>query len=498
MTGDIWAVVVCGGRGERMGGAINKTLLPVAGVPCVARVVRAFRACGASVALVVRPSEREMFSEALARFGERADLYADAGYDRQQSVYHGLLALPGDADIALVHDGARGLVTRDLILRVIDSVRAFGSGVAALPVTDTVKLADGDGVILETLDRQSLRAVQTPQGFRYRELLRAHRIAAGASEEKGDSTLQGHASDSADEICGQPQGIHAESDDVCTAGNDIGCLPYSIDGRTQSEPAESSAVCPAERDTLHPADNIGEHPQGDLIQDDRARDKRIGASPRSTDDAKLSATCPRATDDAALMEAQGFRVRLVQGEKSNVKLTTPEDIRMAEAYLGKRTRVGHGYDAHRLVCGRRLFLGGVEIPYEMGLLGHSDADAALHALTDALFGAAALGDIGTHFPDSDEAYRGASSLELLKKADDILRSNGFIADSVDLTIVAQRPKLSPFIPEMRRMIAAALRLDIDSVSVKATTTEGMGFEGRGEGISAHAVAVVGQYAENLA
>jgi len=153
-------------------------------------------------------------------------------------------------------------------------------------------------------------------------------------------------------------------------------------------------------------------------------------------------------------------------------------------------RIGHGYDVHRLVEGRELYLCGEKIEYNKGLLGHSDADVALHALCDALLGAAALGDIGKHFPDSDEQYKGISSLVLLKRVAELLREKGFICINCDITIVCQRPKLAPYIGSMRKNIANVLGIDIDSVNVKATTTEELGFEGRGEGISSTAVALI--------
>lgn len=150
-------------------------------------------------------------------------------------------------------------------------------------------------------------------------------------------------------------------------------------------------------------------------------------------------------------------------------------------------RIGHGYDVHRLVRGRDLIIGGVKIDYEFGLLGHSDADVLTHAIMDALLGAAALGDIGKHFPDSDPAYAGADSLTLAKNVSALLRSNGYRIINVDSTVLAQRPKLAPFIPIMRERLAAALGVSIEDVSVKATTEEGLGFTGSGEGIAAHAV-----------
>ncbi len=153
-------------------------------------------------------------------------------------------------------------------------------------------------------------------------------------------------------------------------------------------------------------------------------------------------------------------------------------------------RIGHGYDVHRLTEGRRLILGGVEIPYEKGLLGHSDADVLTHALMDALLGAAALGDIGKLFPDSDKRYEGADSVELLRRVCGLLREKGYAVENADCTVIAQRPKLSPYIPQMRVILASAMGVDRERVSVKATTEEGLGFSGEGLGIAAHAVALI--------
>ena len=158
----------------------------------------------------------------------------------------------------------------------------------------------------------------------------------------------------------------------------------------------------------------------------------------------------------------------------------------------ERLRAGFGYDVHRLIPGRSLVLGGVTIPYEKGLLGHSDADVLLHALMDALLGAAALGDIGEHFPDTDERYRGASSLELLRACSKILFENGFDPVQVDVTLVAQAPKIVPYKDQMRENIAQALNLSLRDVSVKATTEEGLGLTGEGEGMKAYAVATVSE------
>ena len=153
-------------------------------------------------------------------------------------------------------------------------------------------------------------------------------------------------------------------------------------------------------------------------------------------------------------------------------------------------RIGHGYDVHRLTAGRKLVLGGVDIPYEKGLLGHSDADELLHAISDALLGAAALGDIGKHFPDTDAAYKNADSAILLAKVGEIIREAGYAPSNIDATVIAQAPKLAPHIEKMRENIAAALSIDISAISVKATTEEKLGFTGSGEGISAHAVCII--------
>lgn len=153
-------------------------------------------------------------------------------------------------------------------------------------------------------------------------------------------------------------------------------------------------------------------------------------------------------------------------------------------------RIGMGYDVHRLVEGRKLILGGVEIPYEKGLLGHSDADVLLHAIMDALLGAAALGDIGKHFPDTDPAYEGISSLELLKKVGELLKEHTYFIGNIDATVIAQRPKLAPYREQMRENIADALHIDVDQVSIKATTEEGLGFTGSGEGISSQAICLL--------
>ena len=196
------------------------------------------------------------------------------------------------------------------------------------------------------------------------------------------------------------------------------------------------------------------------------------------------------TDDCSLFELTGRAVQLTQGDYANYKITTREDLPRPEQKEEHKMRIGHGYDVHRLVEGRKLILGGVEVPFEKGLLGHSDADVLAHAVMDAVLGAAALGDIGQHFPDNDPAYSGADSLNLARRVAEILKEHGFRIENIDATLLCQRPKLAPHIPAMRQNLADAFGLPVDAVSVKATTEEHLGFTGEGLGIAAHAVALI--------
>lgn len=203
------------------------------------------------------------------------------------------------------------------------------------------------------------------------------------------------------------------------------------------------------------------------------------------------------TDEASMVEHLGERVAIILGERRNLKVTVPEDLEVAEALLGghappRQTRIGFGYDVHRLVENRPLVLGGVRIDHPKGLLGHSDADVLSHAVCDALLGAGAAGDLGHHFPDTDDAWKDATGPALLAATVEILRDSGYVPVNVDATVAAQAPKLAPWRDAMVANIASALRLPEPRVSVKFTTTEGLGFEGRQEGISATAVAQVGR------
>lgn len=188
----------------------------------------------------------------------------------------------------------------------------------------------------------------------------------------------------------------------------------------------------------------------------------------------------RGTDDASLVERAGYEVKVVDGDYQNIKITTREDLPV-------ESRVGTGFDVHRFETGRNLILGGVKIPYENGLAGHSDADVLLHALMDALLGAAALGDIGVHFPDTDDRYKGISSLILLSKVRELLNENFYSIGNVDITVIAQKPKISPYTEEMKSNISSVLKIEKNRINIKGTTTEKLGFTGRGEGIAAEAV-----------
>lgn len=377
------AIILGGGSGQRMGAKCNKVLLPIAGKSMIARSVEAFLPLVDWVVVVSRAEDMPAMASELAHNGLNVPIVS-GGATRQESVWQGLQALPAACDGVLVHDGARCLVTEDVIRRCMASVERCGTGVAAIPVTDTIKTVSAEQIALDTPDRAALRAVQTPQGFQTALLHRAHEQAQ--------------------------------------------------------------------------------------------RDGFLG------------------TDDASLVERLGVPVQLTEGSRRNIKLTTPEDVQMAEAFLADvalpALRVGQGYDVHRLVAGRPLILCGVEVPHTLGLLGHSDADVALHALMDAMLGAMALGDIGKHFPDTDEQYRGISSMVLLRHVVALLETHHARVTNCDVTIVAQKPKLLSYIPQMRQNVADALGLPLARVNIKATTTEKLGFEGEEQGISAQAICMV--------
>lgn len=264
-----------------------------------------------------------------------------------------------------------------------------------------------------------------------------------------------------------------------------GVRPYVSEAlieRVSEAAAEKGAAVPV----TAPRDTIRHQEEGTL---DRSRLWCV-QTPQGFDFRMLAEAYKKAseegfcgTDDAGLLERMGKEITLVEGETANIKITFPEDLTM-------ESRIGTGFDVHCLTEGRRLILGGVDIPFEKGLLGHSDADVLIHALMDALLGAAGLGDIGRLFPDTDDAYKGISSLLLLEKVAERLAEEGFTLGNADITVICQRPKLAPYVKTMRENIARAMKTETGRISIKATTTEKLGFTGRGEGIAAEAVCLL--------
>ena len=381
-------MVPAAGRGERLGEAVPKSLVQLAGRPLVQYALARLQEVPEIEAMVVAvPPGSVDVVWALAHDAALTKVVAvvPGGADRQTSVAAGLRALPPGPDLVLVHDGARPFLSARLASAVIAAAARDGSATAALPVSETIKRGH-DGWVRETLDRASLHRIQTPQGFRRALLEQAHEAASR-------------------------EGFHGP-------------------------------------------------------------------------------------DDAVLVERLGNPVRLVLGDPTNIKVTVPEDLRLAEALLSRERdaaptpRVGIGFDAHRFVSGRPLVLGGVAVAHDRGLLGHSDADVIVHAVMDALLGAAGCGDIGSHFPPTDPAYAGANSLMLLARVRDMIADRGWRPIHVDVVVMAEVPRLAPHVAAMRVAMAEALRLSPECVNVKATTVEGMGAIGREEGIAAHAVASV--------
>ncbi|MDA8065797.1 MAG: 2-C-methyl-D-erythritol 4-phosphate cytidylyltransferase [Thermaerobacter sp.] len=378
-------IVPAAGSGRRMGRPEGKLALDLGGKPVLLHTLEALQRSPRvdEIVLVVRPEEEAGWRSRLAQLpGQRKVRRVVAGGERRQdSVARGLAVLDPRSSVVVVHDGARPLVSRELLHRTIEAAAEHGAAVAAMPVTDTVKEVSGEWV-QRTLDRSRLWAAQTPQAFRTEVLREAY-----AAAEEGE-----------------------------------------------------------------------------------------------------------ATDDAALVERLGQRVRVVRGEGENLKLTTRRDLELARMLVGKEvvgmTRVGMGYDAHRLVSGRPLILGGVRVEHPWGLEGHSDADVLVHAAMDALLGAAGEEDIGSHFPPEDPRFRGADSVELLGRVGALLSGKGWRLANLDLTLLAERPRLAPYVPAIKARLGAALGVSGGVIGVKATTTEGMGWVGRGEGMAALAVALL--------
>ncbi|MBY0520833.1 MAG: bifunctional 2-C-methyl-D-erythritol 4-phosphate cytidylyltransferase/2-C-methyl-D-erythritol 2,4-cyclodiphosphate synthase [Sphingomonas sp.] len=374
----IVGLIVAAGNGTRLGGELPKQFAMLAGQPMIAHSFTAM-------------SSHSMISETIVAIGAGqeamlAEAVGDArsvtgGATRRESVRAGLeaIAADGGAELVLIHDAARPFLSTALIDRLITALDGDPGAVPALPVADT--LARGIEVLGETVPRDGLWRVQTPQAFRFDAILDAHR-----------------------------------------------------------------------------------------------------RWPESED----------ATDDAQMLRRFGSSVAMVEGDIMLDKVTYPADIAAAEARHAATlvSRSATGFDVHRLEVGEELWLGGVLIPHDKGLSGHSDADVALHAITDALLGCTGEGDIGTHFPPSDLQWKGAASSKFLQHAASIITAKGGVIDFVDLTLICEAPKIGPHRAAMRAKIAELLALDEDQVSIKATTTERLGFTGRGEGIATQACATV--------
>lgn len=370
-NGGICAVVLCAGRGERTGLGYNKILHYVGKKTVLELTLDAFTESMAdNVILVVNPADRTDIHELAANYKNVRSV--DGGDTRTESVRRGLAAAEG-ADIVCIHDCARPYVSPALINATIESARKFGSGIAAVKTTDTIKKADGLD-ITESVPRENLWNMQTPQTFEYNRIREAYKKISG-----------------------------------------------------------------------------------------------------------------NYTDDSEVYALAGFTPKIVEGEYSNVKITTQSDLfKSAPA----RTRIGTGFDVHEFTEGRPLILGGVTIPHKKGLKGHSDADVLIHAIADALLSAAGLPDIGVLFPDTDPDTEGICSLILLKDVMSRLNAGGFRIASVSAVIMAQKPKLSGHIAAMRQTLADAVDIDVRQINISATTTEHLGIIGEEKGIAASAVCLI--------
>ena len=368
------AIIVAAGKGLRAGQPVPKQFALWRGKPVVRHSADALSAAGANPIIVAIPEgSEEIAADALS--GVSAIKLINGGETRQESVRLALeeLAASG-SDYVLIHDAARPGLTQAVIDRLLDALDHHAGAIPVLPVVDSLSV-DENGVMAGSADRSILRRVQTPQAFRFMDILAAHRAWTGE--------------------------------------NDAG-------------------------------------------------------------------------DDAQVLIAAGGSVAHVVGDEALKKLTFAEDF-MADQPV---TRTGLGYDVHRLATDEELWLGGVKIEHHKGLSGHSDADVALHAVVDALLGAVAAGDIGEHFPPSDPHWKGARSAQFVEHARDQVGAAGYVIANVDLTIICEAPKIGPHRGAIRQKIADLLGVDIDQVSVKATTTERLGFAGREEGIAAQAIAAV--------
>jgi 2-C-methyl-D-erythritol 4-phosphate cytidylyltransferase / 2-C-methyl-D-erythritol 2,4-cyclodiphosphate synthase len=384
-------IVVAAGRGARLGAATPKQFLVCAGKPLICHALEALVAarsfCVATV--VIHPDDRARYDSALGFLSPAAAAALGpptlGGDTRQRSVRAGIEAQSEAApDVVLIHDAARIFPSAALVARAVEAAERHGAAAPGTPLSDTVKQIDAEGRVVATPDRVNLRAVQTPQAFRYPLIRDAHQRAAAAG----------------------------------------------IDGLT---------------------------------------------------------------DDAAVAAWAGHETYVFDGDPANMKVTTMDDLSAAEARLldaAGDLRIGQGFDVHAFAAGDHVWLGGVRIPHDRTLTGHSDADVCLHALADALYGALGDGDIGAHFPPSDPRWRGAASSVFLADAVSRVRARGGIVAHLDATLVCEAPKIGPHREAIRARISEIAGVTLDRVAVKATTSEGLGFAGRREGIACLAVATV--------
>lgn len=371
------AIIVAAGKGTRAGQSMPKQFAPWRGHPVLWHSVQALQASGCGLIVIVAPEG--MHDMALDAAGvEEGVVVIDGGSTRQQSVANGLELLD-EFDFAnvLIHDAARPDLPEAVVSRLLGALEDQPGAIPVLPVVDSMVVADGD-LMAADARRETLRRVQTPQAFRFADILAAHRA------------WQGDAS---------------------------------------------------------------------------------------------------AGDDAQVLRAVGKDVALVAGDERLKKLTYAEDF-VSDTSQTVPIRTGMGYDVHRLATGEELWLCGILLEHDKGLAGHSDADVGLHAVVDAILGAVAAGDIGQHFPPSDQQWKGAPSSRFVEHAVKLAAEAGYGVGNVDLTLICEAPKIGPHRDAMRERLAELLAVDIASVSVKATTTERLGFTGRGEGIAAQAVATM--------
>nr|WP_298927916.1 bifunctional 2-C-methyl-D-erythritol 4-phosphate cytidylyltransferase/2-C-methyl-D-erythritol 2,4-cyclodiphosphate synthase [uncultured Erythrobacter sp.] len=368
------AIIVAAGRGLRVGGDTPKQFRQWRGKPVLRHSVEALARAGCSEIVIVAPAG--MHEEALAAAGEHLSISAvDGGATRQDSVHAGLRALaPSRPAQVLIHDAARPDLPQNVISALLKALDKHVGAIPALPVVDSLAVCGTGDVMSGKADRETLRRVQTPQAFRFGDIMAAHDAWNGATD---------------------------------------------------------------------------------------------------------------AGDDAQVLSASGGSVALVQGDERLKKITFAEDF--GDTMTTAQFRVGQGYDVHRLQAGEELWLCGVKLDHDKGLAGHSDADVALHAITDAVLGAVGQGDIGTHFPPSDPKWAGARSAQFLKHAVKLASVAGYAIGNIDLTIICEAPKIGPHRPAMRSEVARITGLAEDAVSIKATTTERLGFTGREEGIAAQAI-----------